>query len=101
MGLEYVDIFYYYWFDLQMLLMEMMCVFDYLVYQGKVLYVGIFNYFLVQVWEVVKIFNDFGIFCIIYQFCYLMFECGVEEGLLDFLQMEGIGSIVFLLLVGG
>lgn len=46
MGLEYVDIFYYYCFDFEMLFKEMMKVLDYFVCQGKVLYVGIFNYFV-------------------------------------------------------
>lgn len=37
-----------------------------------------------------KILNDLGTPCIIHQPRYSMFERGVEEGLLDFLQTEGI-----------
>lgn len=101
MGLEYVDIFYYYCFDLEMLLQEIMKVFDYLVCQGKVLYVGLFNYLVEFVWQVIDIFYDFGMLCLIYQLKYLMFECVLEVGLLDVLQEKGVGCILFLLLVGG
>ena len=51
--------------------------------------------------EAVKILNDLGTPCIIHQPRYSMFERGVEEGLLDFLQTEGIGSIAFSPLAGG
>ncbi|STV25562.1 ion-channel protein [Klebsiella pneumoniae] len=74
---------------------------DHLVHQGKALYVGISNYPLAQAREAVKILNDLGTPCIIHQPRYSMFERGVEEGLLDFLQTEGIGSIAFSPLAGG
>ena len=54
-----------------------------------------------QAREAVKILNDLGTPCIIHQPRYSMFERGVEEGLLDFLQTEGIGSIAFSPLAGG
>ena len=101
MGLEYVDIFYHHRPDPQTPLMETMRALDHLVRQGKALYVGISNYPLAQAREAVKILNDLGTPCIIHQPRYSMFERGVEEGLLDFLQTEGIGSIAFSPLAGG
>ncbi|MBC5197392.1 aldo/keto reductase [Klebsiella pneumoniae] len=101
MGLEYVDIFYHHRPDPQTPLMETMRALDHLVRQGKALYVGISNYPLAQAREAVKIHNDLGTPCIIHQPRYSMFERGVEEGLLDFLQTEGIGSIAFSPLAGG
>ncbi|MBF4212318.1 aldo/keto reductase, partial [Pseudomonas donghuensis] len=81
--------------DPQTPLRETMRALDHLVHQGKALYVGISNYPLAQAREAVKILNDLGTPCIIHQPRYSMFERGVEEGLLDFLQTEGIGSIAF------
>ena len=101
MGLEYVDIFYHHRPDPQTPLMETMRALDHLVHQGKALYVGISHYPLAQAREAVKILNDLGTPCIIHQPRYSMFERGVEEGLLDFLQTEGIGSIAFSPLAGG
>ncbi|HBR1843324.1 TPA: L-glyceraldehyde 3-phosphate reductase [Klebsiella quasipneumoniae subsp. quasipneumoniae] len=101
MGLEYVDIFYHHRPDPETPLTETMRALDHLVRQGKALYVGISNYPLAQAREAVKILNDLGTPCVIHQPRYSMFERGVEEGLLDFLQTEGVGSIAFSPLAGG
>lgn len=101
MGLEYVDIFYHHRPDPQTPLTETMRALDHLVRQGKALYVGISNYPLAQAQEAVKILNDLGTPCVIHQPRYSMFERSAEEGLLDFLQTEGAGSIAFSPLAGG
>lgn len=101
MGLEYVDIFYHHRPDPQTPLTETMRALDHLVRQGKALYVGISNYPLAQAQEAVKILNDLGTHCVIHQPRYSMFERSAEEGLLDFLQTEGVGSIAFSPLAGG
>lgn len=101
MGLEYVDIFYHHRPDPQTPLTETMRALDHLVRQGKALYVGISNYPLAQAQEAVKILNDLGTPCVIHQPRYSMFERSAEEGLLDFLQTEGVGSIAFSPLAGG
>lgn len=101
MGLEYVDIFYHHRPDPQTPLTETMRALDHLVRQGKALYVGISNYPLAQAQEAVKILNDLGTPCVIHQPRYSMFERSAEEGLLDFLQTEGLGSIAFSPLAGG
>ncbi|MBZ7174070.1 L-glyceraldehyde 3-phosphate reductase [Klebsiella variicola] len=101
MGLEYVDIFYHHRPDPQTPLTETMRALDYLVRQGKALYVGISNYPLAQAQEAVKILNGLGTPCVIHQPRYSMFERSAEDGLLDFLQTEGVGSIAFSPLAGG
>ena len=101
MGLEYVDIFYHHRPDPQTPLTETMRALDHLVRQGKALYVGISNYPLAQAQEAVKILNDLGTPCVIHQPRYSMFERSAEDGLLDFLQTEGVGSIAFSPLSGG
>jgi len=101
MGLEYVDIFYHHRPDPETPLLETMRALDHLVRQGKALYVGLSNYPLAQATEAVSILNDLGTPCIIHQPKYSMLERWVEDGLLDFLQAEGVGSIAFSPLAGG
>ncbi|MDJ1653649.1 MULTISPECIES: L-glyceraldehyde 3-phosphate reductase [Raoultella] len=101
MGLEYVDIFYHHRPDPETPLLETMRALDHIVRQGKALYVGLSNYPLAQATEAVSILNDLGTPCIIHQPKYSMLERWVEDGLLDFLQAEGVGSIAFSPLAGG
>ncbi|WP_432257239.1 L-glyceraldehyde 3-phosphate reductase [Raoultella ornithinolytica] len=101
MGLEYVDIFYHHRLDPETPLQETMRALDHLVRQGKALYVGLSNYPLEQAAEAVRILNDLGTPCLIHQPKYSMLERWVEDGLLDFLQAEGVGSIAFSPLAGG
>ena len=101
MGLDYVDIFYHHRPDPETPLRETMSALDHIVRQGKALYVGLSNYPLEQAREAVNILNDLGTPCLIHQPKYSMFERWVEEGLLDFLQSAGVGSIAFSPLAGG
>lgn len=101
MGLEYVDIFYHHRPDPETPLQETMRALDHLVRQGKALYVGLSNYPLEQAAEAVRILNDLGTPCLIHQPKYSMLERWVEDGLLDFLQAEGVGSIAFSPMAGG
>ncbi|MFQ9622953.1 MAG: L-glyceraldehyde 3-phosphate reductase [Enterobacteriaceae bacterium] len=101
MGLDYVDIFYHHRPDPETPLQETMRALDHLVRQGKALYVGLSNYPLEQAAEAVRILNDLGTPCLIHQPKYSMLERWVEDGLLDFLQTEGVGSIAFSPLAGG
>lgn len=101
MGLEYFDIFYHHRPDPETPLLETMRALDHIVRQGKALYVGLSNYPLAQATEAVSILNDLGTPCIIHQPKYSMLERWVEDGLLDFLQTEGVGSIAFSPLAGG
>lgn len=95
MGLDYVDIFYHHRPDPDTPLEETMQALDLIVRQGKALYVGISNYSAQQTREASHILKGLGTPCLIHQPRYSMMARGVEDGLLDVLDEEGIGSIAF------
>ncbi|MEO3945955.1 L-glyceraldehyde 3-phosphate reductase [Gorillibacterium sp. CAU 1737] len=96
MGLDYVDIFYHHRPDPDTPLEETMAALDLLVRQGKALYVGISNYSAEQTVQAAKILKELGTPCLIHQFRYSMLDRRAEqEGWLDALDAEGIGSIAF------
>jgi L-glyceraldehyde 3-phosphate reductase len=101
MDLEYVDIFYSHRFDPETPIEETMGALDTAVRQGKALYVGVSNYPLEQTRLAVKLLRDLGTPCLIHQPRYSMFDRWVEDGLLDVLEQEGIGCIVFSPLAQG
>jgi len=101
MGLEYVDIFYSHRPDPDTPLEESMGALASAVHQGKALYVGISNYSPEETRQAAKILRELGTPCLIHQPRYNMFDRWVEEGLLDTLESEGIGSIVFSPLAQG
>jgi L-glyceraldehyde 3-phosphate reductase len=101
MGLEYVDIFYSHRFDPDTPLEETMGALDTAVRQGKALYVGISSYSPEQTREASHILRALGTPCLIHQPRYNMFDRWIEDGLLDVLTEEGIGSIVFSPLAQG
>ena len=101
MGLDYVDIFYSHRFDLETSLEETMMALDSAVRQGKALYVGISSYSAEQTRQAVGILRELGTPCLIHQPIYNMFERWIEDSLLDVLEQEGIGCIVFSPLAQG
>jgi L-glyceraldehyde 3-phosphate reductase len=101
MGLEYVDIFYHHRPDPNTPLEESMRALDQIVRSGKALYAGISNYSAEQTKEAAKILRALGTPCLIHQPKYSMFVRWVEDGLLQVLDEEGIGSIVFSPLAQG
>ncbi len=102
MGLEYVDIFYHHRPDSETPLEETMAALDLVVRQGKALYIGLSNYKSQQAKEAFKILKRLGTPCLIHQPSYSMFNRWVEEdGLLDLLAEEGVGSIAFSPLAKG
>ena len=101
MGLDYVDIFYHHRPDPETPLEETMGALDHLVRQGKALYVGISQYSAEDTAKASKILKDLGTPCLIHQPRYNMFDRWVENGLLDTLSSEGIGSIAFSPLAQG
>ncbi|WP_282605961.1 L-glyceraldehyde 3-phosphate reductase [Pelagibius sp. Alg239-R121] len=102
MGLDYVDIFYSHRFDPNTPLEETMGALDTAVRQGKALYVGISSYNAQRTREAAKILRELGTPCLIHQPSYSMINRWIEEdGLLDTLDEEGIGSIIFSPLAQG
>src|SRR6202158_891935 len=101
MGLEYVDIFYHHRPDPDTPMEESMGALDTAVRSGRALYAGISAYNAKQTSEAVKILRDLGTHCLIHQPKYSMFVRDPEQGLLDVLEKEGVGSIVFSPLAQG
>lgn len=101
MGLDYVDIFYHHRPDPNTPLEETMRALDLIVRQGKALYVGISNYQPTEASKAIKILKELGTPCLIHQPRYSMFDRWVEDGLLDVLSEEGVGSIAFSPLAKG
>lgn len=101
MGLDYVDIFYSHRFDPETPLEETMGALDSAVRQGKALYVGISSYDAESTRKAAQILRALGTPCVIHQPSYSMFNRWVENGLLDVLAEEGIGSIAFSPLAQG
>jgi L-glyceraldehyde 3-phosphate reductase len=101
MGLEYVDIFYHHRPDPDTPLEESMGALDSAVRQGKALYVGISNYKADQARKAIDILKQLGTPCLIHQPSYSMLNRWIEDDLLDVLEEEGVGSIVFSPLAQG
>ncbi len=101
MGLDYVDVFYHHRPDPGTPLEETMGALSDLVHQGKALYVGISNYREEETAEAVRILKRNGTPCLIHQPRYNMFERWTEDGLLEFLDREGVGCICYSPLAQG
>jgi L-glyceraldehyde 3-phosphate reductase len=101
MRLDHVDIFYSHRFDPDTPLEETMGALDTAVRQGKARYVGISSYGPRRTEEAVRILGELGTPLLIHQPSYSMFNRWIEAELLDVLDREGIGSIVFSPLAQG
>jgi L-glyceraldehyde 3-phosphate reductase len=102
MGLDYVDIFYSHRYDPDTPLEETMMALDHIVRSGRALYAGISSYNSLRTREAVAILKELGTPCLIHQPSYSMINRWIEDdGLLDTLEHNGIGSIVFSALAQG
>ena len=101
MGLEYVDIFYHHRPDTMTALEETLGALDYIVRQGKALYVGISSYNAEQTRQAGRILKNLGTPCLIHQPLYNIFSRGPERELFPLLEKEGIGCIPFSPLAQG
>ena len=99
--LDYVDIFYSHRPDPHTPLEETMGALEFIVKQGKALYIGLSNYTAEQTTRSIEILKSSGIPCLIHQPKYNMFERWVENGLLDVLEKSGTGCIPFSPLAQG
>jgi L-glyceraldehyde 3-phosphate reductase len=101
MGLDYVDIFYSHRVDPDTPLEETMGALHSAVQQGKALYAGISSYSGVRTAEAARILRDLGTPLLIHQPSYSMFNRWIEPDLLEVLEAEGAGCIVFSPLAQG
>jgi L-glyceraldehyde 3-phosphate reductase len=101
LGLEYVDIFYSHRFDPDTPLEETMGALDTAVRSGKALYAGISSYDAEQTAEAARILRELGTSLLIHQPSYSMLNRWIEPELLDTLEREGVGCIVFSPLAQG
>ena len=101
MGLEYVDIFYSHRFDPETPVEETMTALDHAVRQGKALYAGISSYSAEKTREAASIARDLGTPLLIHQPSYSLLNRWIEEDLLDELEAQGMGCIVFSALAQG
>jgi L-glyceraldehyde 3-phosphate reductase len=102
LGLDYVDIFYSHRPDPKTPLEETLGALDSIVRQGKALYAGISAYSAERTRRAVGILHELGTPCLIHQPRYSMFDRHIEdESLLDVLEAEGVGCIVFSPLAQG
>ena len=95
MGLEYVDIFYHHRPDPDTPLEETMGALDYIVRSGRALYAAVSNYPADLVKRAAEILRDLGTPCLINQPVCNMFNRWIEPELLDELERQGMGCIVF------
>jgi L-glyceraldehyde 3-phosphate reductase len=101
LGVDHVDIFYSHRFDPDTPLEETCGALHSAVQQGKALYVGISSYSSKRTQEAVAILNELGTPLLIHQPSYSMLNRWIEDDLLDTLDEEGVGSIVFTPLAQG
>jgi L-glyceraldehyde 3-phosphate reductase len=95
MGLDYVDIFYSHRYDPNTPLEETLGAVADAVEQGKALYAGISSYSAEKTAEAVEILRGFGVRLLIHQPSYSLFNRWIEPELLDELERDGVGCIVF------
>jgi L-glyceraldehyde 3-phosphate reductase len=95
MRLDYVDIFYSHRFDPNTPLQETMGALDAAVRQGKALYVGVSSYSPQRTAESIEILNRLGTPLLIHQPSYSLLNRWIEHGLLEVLERNGVGAIVF------
>ncbi|MFH6769701.1 L-glyceraldehyde 3-phosphate reductase [Gaetbulibacter aquiaggeris] len=95
MGLEYVDIFYSHRPDPNTPIEETMMALDQIVRSGKALYAGISSYSPKDSQTAIDILKSLGTPCLVHQPSYSMFNRWIKDGLLDTLEKNGVGSVVF------
>jgi L-glyceraldehyde 3-phosphate reductase len=101
MRVDYVDIFYSHRFDPETPLEETMGALDTAVRQGKALYAGISSYSPERTGDAAEILRGLGTPLLIHQPSYSMLNRWIEPELLDVLEGEGVGCIVFSPLAQG
>jgi L-glyceraldehyde 3-phosphate reductase len=101
LGVDYVDIFYSHRFDPDTPIEETLGALASAVHQGKALYAGISSYPRSKTRDAAAILAGLGAPLLISQPSYSIFDRWIEHGLLDVLELAGVGCIVFSPLAQG
>jgi L-glyceraldehyde 3-phosphate reductase len=101
MGLDYVDIYYHHRFDPETPIEETMMALDHAVRSGRATYIGLSSYSAKRTAEAAEIARSLGTPLLIHQPSYSMLNRWIEEELLDTLEDQGMGCIVFTALAQG
>jgi L-glyceraldehyde 3-phosphate reductase len=101
LGVDHVDIFYHHRFDPETPIEETMRALDQAVRSGKAVYAGLSSYSGKRTAEAAAIARDLGTPLLIHQPSYSMLNRWIERDLLDTLEEEGMGCIVFSPLAQG
>jgi L-glyceraldehyde 3-phosphate reductase len=101
MRLDHVDIFYSHRFDPETPVEETMMALDTAVRSGRAVYAGISSYSAARTREAAAIARDLGTPLLIHQPSYSMLNRWIEGDLLDELEQQGMGCIVFTALAQG
>ena len=101
LGLDYVDIFYSHRFDADTPVQETMQALDTAVRSGRAQYAGISSYSATKTREAAAIARELGTPLLIHQPSYSMLNRWIEKELLDELEEQGMGCIVFTALAQG
>jgi L-glyceraldehyde 3-phosphate reductase len=101
MGIDYVDVFYHHRPDPETPLEETMGALEQAVRSGKALYAGVSNYPPELTRQAARLLREMRVPFVLHQPKYSMLERTPERGLLQVLEEEGIGCIVFSPLAQG
>lgn len=101
LGLDHVDIYYSHRFDAETPIEETMTALDHAVRQGKATYIGVSSYSAAKTREAATIARELGTPLLIHQPSYSMLNRWIEQDLLDELEHQGMGCIVFTALAQG
>ena len=101
LGVDYVDIYYSHRFDPETPIEDTMMALDQAVRSGKAVYAGISSYSATRTREAATIARELGTPLLIHQPSYSMLNRWIEEDLLDELEEQGMGCIVFTALAQG
>ena len=95
LGLDYVDIFYHHRPDPDTPLEETCDALTQIVRQGKALYIGLSNYRPAEARRACALLRENHTPCIVTQPNYSMLDRWIENGLLQTMEAEGVGTVVF------
>lgn len=101
LGLDFVDIFYLHRDDEDTPLEEQAATLDHLVRTGRTLYAGVSNFSPERTAEIARLLRHLGTPLLVHQPSYSLLNRRIEDALLDVLEQEGAGCVVYSPLAQG